>query len=255
MLKKVINYILSLLLLLSLTTILASYILKNFLSSSNIEKMLFTDNNVIIENSLPDFNDYIDQKELNKVYSNLLSNYLQYNIGLLKQTPSLDELTNILNKYCDSYEQAKDIKIDRSFINTNIEALDKNLKENMQLKKDHMTVIFYLLNLDSTPIIAIIAFIVILIIYFLINRNILKLISDLAYIFIMDTVGMYALGIVLKYKLKAEIAEYEIVANVVNYLQNILNHVAIYSFIIGIILLAIYLVIKLIKNKKTRYNY
>ena len=176
MLKKVINYILSLLLLLSLTTILASYILKNFLSSSNIEKMLFTDNNVIIENSLPDFNDYIDQKELNKVYSNLLSNYLQYNIGLLKQTPSLDELTNILNKYCDSYEQAKDIKIDRSFINTNIEALDKNLKENMQLKKDHMTVIFYLLNLDSTPIIAIIAFIVILIIYFLINRNILKLI-------------------------------------------------------------------------------
>ena len=79
MIKKIINWILSLLLLLSLTTVIVSYVLRNFVSSDNIEKMIFTDNKIIIDNEENKFNDYIDEQEINKIYSKILSDYIKYN--------------------------------------------------------------------------------------------------------------------------------------------------------------------------------
>lgn len=254
MVKKIINYILSLLLLLSLTTVLASFILRNFLASDNIEKMLFTDNKIIIENNINSFDDYVDEKELNKVYSSLLSNYFKYNIGIIKNKPTTDELKMVLNKYCDKYDSVNNIKINRSFIITNTEVLEKNLQQSMKLKNNKMNFILFLLNFNLTSYVAIGLCIILLVILFLINHDVLKIISDLSFIFMMDTVGMYALGVVLQYKLKEEIASYVIVGDVVKYLQNILNHIAIYSFLIGLFLLIIYIIIKIIKKKKTRYN-
>ena len=103
MIKKIVNYILSLILLLALTTILVTLTLRNFVSSENIEKMIFTDNKISIDSQDNKFNDYIDEKEMNRVYSELLSNYIKYNMGITKEEPSLEELRSILNKYCDKF--------------------------------------------------------------------------------------------------------------------------------------------------------
>lgn len=249
MIKKIINWILSLLLLLSLTTVIVSYVLRNFVSSDNIEKMIFTDNKIIIDNEENKFNDYIDEQEINKIYSKILSDYIKYNMGINKEEPSLEELRNILNKYCDNYDKDSEFKINRGFIDINIDKLDKNLKDNMIIKNKKYNKIFNLLYAKITLYSAIILFILIIVIIFLINRNILKLIADLISVFMMNTVGMFLMGIVIEYKLRNEIG----IEAIIKYLKDILNNVALYSLIIGIILLVIYFIVLKIK-KKTRLD-
>ena len=245
MIKKIINWILSLLLLLSLTTVIVSYVLRNFVASDNIEKMIFTDNKIIIDNEENKFNEYIDEQEINKIYSKILSDYIKYNMGINKEEPSLEELRNILNKYCDNYDKDSEFKINRAFIDINIDKLDKNLKDNMIIKNKKYNKIFNLLYAKITLYSAIILFILIIVIIFLINRNILKLIADLISVFMMNTVGMFLMGIVIEYKLRNEIG----IEAIIKYLKDILNNVALYSLIIGIILLVIYFIVLKIKKK------
>ncbi len=250
MIKKIVNYILSLILLLALTTILVTLTLRNFVSSENIEKMIFTDNKISIDSQDNKFNDYIDEKEMNRVYSELLSNYIKYNMGITKEEPSLEELRSILNKYCDKFDLDNDFKINRGFIDININSLDKNLKENMIIKNNKLNKVFSLLYSKITLYIAIIIFILVIIIILLINRNVIKLIADLLSVFMMNTIGMFLLGMVIEYRLSNKIG----IESIVKYLKDTLNNIALYSLLIGIILLVIYLIITIIKKKKTRLN-
>ena len=161
----------------------------------------------------------------------------------------IEELRNILNKYCDNYDKDSEFKINRGFIDINIDKLDKNLKDNMIIKNKKYNKIFNLLYAKITLYSAIILFILIIVIIFLINRNILKLIADLISVFMMNTVGMFLMGIVIEYKLRNEIG----IEAIIKYLKDILNNVALYSLIIGIILLVIYFIVLKIK-KKTRLD-
>lgn len=256
MIKKIINYVLNLILLFSLTTVMAIFVLRSFLSSENIENMLFADNKELLLRSgeIENLGTYVSEDTLKETYSNLVSDYIKYNIGAISTQPSINELRSVLNEFCDNYDKVNENKIDRSFIDKNLSLLEETLKQDMSLEDRKMSKLLCLLYKDSTLYGTIILSICIIILLIVINKDIIKIISDLAFVFLVNTLGIYALGVATEYILKDRIEANEVLGTIIKYLKDILGQVSIANLIIGIILLLVFIVLKIVKKNKEKIS-
>ncbi len=254
MIKKIVNYILNLILLISLTTIMAIFVLRSFLSSENIENMLFADNKELLLRSgeIEDFGTYVSEDKLKESYSSLVSDYIKYNIGVISNQPSISGLRDVLNEFCDNYDKENESKIDRSFIDNNLSLLEETLKQDMSIDNKQMNKLLYLLHKDSTLYGAIILSICIIALLIVINKDIIKIISDLVFVFLVNTFGIYALGVATEYTLKDRIEANEVLGTIIKYLKDILGQVSIANLIIGIVLLLVFIILKIIKKNKEK---
>lgn len=236
---------------LSIVFICLIYILKSFLSPSNLSSIIFNDEPYIITSTAyQDLPQYINEQEFKEVYSSFAIDYIKYNLGIITEVPQPTSLVNILNKYCDEYEKATNEVIDRQIITNNINDIVSSMQTSFYIENNLIHKLLIFIYNDSSLFIFIIILLISLILLTVMERSI-KIFYDIALLFFPNAFILYVFAFIISMMFKNSLNIPAIALSLSTSLKDILITTGTINLVIFISLFIVYFVLKrLTSNEK-----
>lgn len=267
MLKGFISTILSFVMLICATTISVIIIGRIVLSENTINEIVdtiakeanqdsaFTDAILTLDRN-NQLNEYFDNEELTAAYGRLYRDFVFYNLGIPDtQKPSIAEIKELVNKYCQEYENKTGNKVDMVAINGYFETFENEITK---LKPENTELTKYFEILYSNKIICFIiaTLVVCTLLIYLLKKDILKTIKSISTVSIINGVGIIALGFVLYYLIGNMSSTDSFLSKITQSISNIFYQVGGISLGLGLIVSIIIPILKkhLSKSSKIPVN-
>lgn len=207
--KKILSIFISFLILTLLTSISSIFIARIILSGDNLSQIMniafeaessngsYADyilNN--IDPNAPKVSEYVDTEKMVDVVGDYMSEYIKYSSGVNNtKKPNIDEIKNLLLDYCDEYEKATGKKIDTEIIDEVMNNLDEEMgKLKVEDQNSEITKLFNLIYSDNLLYILIGLTILMLIILYLINKDMLSILNYISTSCLLNGVSIVTLG-------------------------------------------------------------
>lgn len=255
MLKSFFCTILTFIMLLCATTFSVIIIGREVLSEENIIAVIDTiTNDVANESSIIDtileqdrnsnLNKYFDNEELTDAYGRLYRDFIFYESGFPDaEKPSINEIKELVNRYCDEYEKDTGNKVDMIAINGYFETFQLKI-DDLSQSDNELSKFFELLYSDSFLNLVISMFAICLLFIFLIKREFLKTLKSISSVTIINGIAIISLGYVLCSILSSMNVNDLPLNNIAKSICNIFYRIGGISFCIGLTFLVIITIVK-----------
>lgn len=205
--------------------------------------------NEILGTDYKDLEEYIDEKELSKAYSQLFTDYMKYYLGMeIDIKESSDKVKTLMKETCQKYEKETGTEIDESQIDEYFTEMEEAIER--EKPEENKAMVSFFNTIYSNSIVATlvgIAIICAILIFLLRGRQI---ITHLIIVLIVNGLCSGLLGIVLN----AFSGEAETFDKLMGGVLSQLNTLAIASFVVAVILIIINLILKSQTKQKVSEN-
>lgn len=263
MLKKICSAFMTIIMLIALSSLSTLIIVRiilsgevignlfsNVMNASSGENYLDKVVEPIVDENYKDFTKYLDEKELEKVIGNYVSDVLIYQgTGATKNKPDTTELKKYFQDTISKYEKENNVNIDNSVIDEMIDNIENEVEntdifQGNQYVKNIFDIIYS--NLDIVIIAVIIACLIIIL---LINRSIIKTLRYFSTALILNGISILLLGGALSYVIKSLIDK-SLNLSAINIVKYEINKNGFINLGLGIIILIIVIISSII----TKHN-
>lgn len=162
-------------------------------------------NSTVIENVLPEEDSekiikYINENELSEEMGGLISAYIKYTTGVVKEKPDMDGFKEILEKAIKEYEKDTGKKVDTSRFDDAINSFEEVLEKNNEIEIDEkLTKIFGIIYSNYLYYGMIVVFILCLLFIYFINRKIIPVLRSSYIVFLISSIFFFIVSIISKY--------------------------------------------------------
>lgn len=261
--KKIINHILTDILIFSVIVLTVIVLGRNILSNDNIYNLVKDSisekgsTNNIEEGILKDFINeedseeiikYINENEFDEEMGNIISSYFRYTSGISDKKPDTSRFEEIIQESINKYEKETGKKVDRKRINKALDAMDKVLEETTPSKIDKRIKIFFnMIYSDTLLIITINIVLILLALIYIVNRSVISVVKSSAIATSINTIFLFVLSFVIS-SINTETS-----INAINYSIKLSRNLGICFLILSVILISI-IIINNKTNKKNKYS-
>lgn len=268
-LKKLLSWIVTLILMLTLSVTTLLFITKQLITIDTITEIINTTSNTVLNETISEVNDkyntdfdedadinelipeelkeYIDDKEINDFIQEYFNQLIEYEIGI-GSAPKInkDKLTTIIDKGLEKASSETTEKFNYDELYEQIDELDKTVEEELKpIENNNIKTAIKIYYQNTYLYIGIAIIIVCILLLFIINRSIISTLKYIGTSILIN--GVSAIGI--SYLLKEITNSFEIFSSLSDIALKPFRIFGIIYIIIGILLLIISLIIKIIKKK------
>lgn len=265
--KKVLNHLLTDILLFLVVFLTVIIMGRDVLSGNNVYNIVKDDigekinNNNIEKSVLKDFineedaegiSEYLNEEDFDEEMGNVISSYFKYTSGISEEKPDLEKFEEVIKSAVDKYEKKTGKKVDEKKIDIAISSMDKVLSEATPSKLDNRVKTFMnIIYSDSILSLVIVLILSVLTLIFIVNRSLIAVIKSSAIVTTINTVFIFILSIVIN-KVNTESV---ISAKAIKYFVKLSKKTATIFLIISIVLILILIISNTIRKKdKIKYQ-
>lgn len=163
------------------------------ISSKRIEEGVLKD--FINEDDAEGIIKYINENEFDEEFGSIISSYFKYTSGITDEKPNLNKFEKVIKEAVDKYEKETGKKIDEKKINQAINNMNKVIEDSKPVKLDKRVKIFLnFIYSDTTLSLIIILIIFIIAVKYYINKSIMAVIKSSAIVSSINTIFLIALS-------------------------------------------------------------
>ena len=206
--KKLLNHLLTDLLLFLVVLLTIIIIGRIVLSDNNIYNMIIDNTeqtnsekiekrvleSFISEEDSEEISKYINENEFDEEFGNIISSYFKYTSGISNEKPNLNKFEKVIKEAINKYEKESGKKIDEKKIDQAINSMNRVIEETKPVKIDKRVKIFlnYIYSDTSLTTIIILIILIMSIIYIL-NKSIISVIKSSAIVCTINTIFLLVL--------------------------------------------------------------
>ena len=264
--KKLLSFVLGLVILGAITTLGSIFILRRLLSGSTIIDMAFDVSDVggasvnEVVSSLTgekfnyDLHEYVNEEELKENLEDYITDVFKYYGGVIEGYPSIGLLKEQFLEASRKYEEKTGKVVDYEMLDESFDELDEKIAKNVGMSKsenDDLRKVFAFVYSDKIVTVVVVILFLSILIKFLIDRSILGLIKSIVVIAILNSLGNLGFGVALK-TIFGENANVSIDSVLANLIRSF-NKIAFLSAVVAVIFIVIGIALKLVlRNKNSK---
>ena len=261
--KKIVSTIAGFILIISIFFFAFIITSKRFLTVDNISGIIknvyetsdtYTDDYFIKmingSSSKKNFNKYFNNEEIEELYIKYFAEYILYSNGVPNtEKPNIDELKNKVDNYIEKYEEETGLEAPREGSFTFFYDLDKNMAKTSFISDKVKKIVEFVFNKNVKNIcLAIILICTVIII--ILNREVTKILIHISSIFLSNGIGLLLIkNIIDNYGEKYVTNRFLI--RLLSELNSRFTKLYIIYFIIGVLTLLAFILIKVLYKRKT----
>lgn len=264
--KKLLSFVLGLVILGAITTLGSIFILRGLLSGATIIDMAFDVSDVggasvnEVVSSLTgekfnyDLHEYVNEEELKENLEDYITDVFKYYGGVIEGYPSIGLLKEQFLEASRKYEEKTGKVVDYEMLDESFDELDEKIAKNVGMSKsenDDLRKVFAFVYSDKIVTVVVVILFLSILIKFLIDRSILGLIKSIVVIAILNSLGNLGFGVALK-TIFGENANVSIDSVLANLIRSF-NKIAFLSAVVAVIFIVIGIALKLVlRNKNSK---